>query len=261
MTTINQNNVLTEILRKLLLIYYDKCFMTFVLAAITSLLSKYAFIFSTLLPLKIILILNTSEIPHYFPDFFNNIEYSSSIYLLCLFSTALFFVYLGLEKLNTNLIHASRYHYINKKKIAKLKNNHIQLIDRIFSFVTEGFAYTVFIISILILLLILFKYLLYFIFLFVLISVIGLHFLARNNNFKIYFNNNFNFIISFISNICFLFSFFFIVYLELNNFGKGLLISLISLLLLRQCTSYIVSISNYLKFFMNNSSKIKTLLL
>lgn len=261
MTTLDQNNVLTEILRKVLLIYYDKCSMIFVLAAITSLLSKYAFIFSTLIPLKIILILNSKKIPDYFPEFVDNFDFQIAIYLLCVFALVIFLLHLVLEKINNFLVRYARSKYLNKNIINKLKNNHILFVDRIYSSIADIFAYMTFIFSILIFLIFFYTKLAYFVIIYVLILAVLLFFLLKLNKFKIYFINNFNVIIALLANVCFLFSFTFIVYLELNDSGNSLLITILSLLLIRQGSSNVVSISNFLKLITNNLSKIRNLIL
>ena len=232
---------------------YVKNFLALLCSSIfIILLSRYAFLIASLLPIKVIFILNNKKIPNYIESISPSISFENLIFLLCIVSFIFFIVHFLCEKLirtfqNKVLNQTSK----NRSNLVFTKNEKF-VIEMSFIRMSESLAYILFILlSIFLYLFIFFELAIFILTLFLLISIALFFFKS-----SLKYNPRLITISSIVANLFFLFSFLFIVYLHLYNDQYNILISVISLLILRQATSYIINILNFYGFFINQKIKI-----
>lgn len=232
--------------------YIKNCFSLLCSSIFIILLSRYSFLIASLLPIKVIFILNNKKIPNYIESVFPSIGFENLIFLLCVTSFIFFIIHFLCEKLirifqNKILIQTSR----ERTKLVFTKNEKF-VIEMSFTRMSESLAYILFILLSIILYLFIFFELAIFILVLCLLILMALIFLKL----PIKYNPSLITISSIVANLFFLFSFLFIVYIHLYNEQYNILISVLSLLILRQSTSYIINILNFYGFFINQKIKI-----
>ena len=220
------------------------------------LVSRFSFIVGSLLPIKVLLIINTLHVPSFFPDFFHKLEFNHLIFFLTFLSIIIYFIHFLSEKILKYLCELS----FNATKVSLKKTNltegHEFLIKKTYSLTVDFFSYSIFIFLTLGIVLYLHQKL--FIFIIVVSLVLTLLiFLFRQikiiNDYLQYINPSTYLIFS---NVIFLLSFLFIVYVELYIDSYGILISVVSLLLIRLSSSYCENIINCLKFIEKHHIKV-----
>ena len=232
---------------------YVKNFLSLLCSAIfIILLSRYAFLIASLLPIKVIFILNNKKIPNYIESIFPSISFENLIFFLCIVSFIFFIIHFLCEKLirifqNKALNQTS----INRSNLVFTKNEKF-VIEMSFTRMSESLAYILFILLSFFLYLFIFFELAIFILALFLLTAMPLFFFKSS----LKYNQRLITISSIVANLFFLFSFLFIVYIHLYNDQYNILISVISLLILRQATSYIINILNFYGFFINQKIKI-----
>jgi len=232
--------------------YLKNCFSLLCSSIFIILLSRYSFLIASLLPIKVIFILNNKKIPNYIESIFPSIGFENLIFLLCFTSFIFFIIHFLCEKLirifqNKILFQTSR----EKSNLVFTKNEKF-VIEMSFTRMSESLAYILFILLSIILYFFIFFELAIFVLALCLLITIGLFFLKSS----LKYNPRLITISSIVANLFFLFSFLFIVYIHLYNDQYNILISVLSLLILRQSTSYIINILNFYGFFINQKIKI-----
>ena len=250
---LNQNSFVLN-----LYVHYIKNFLSLLCSSISIiLLSRYSFLIASLLPIKVIFILNNKKTPNYIESIFPSISFENLIFLLCLISFILFIIHFLCEKLirtfqNKILTQTSR----DKSNLALTKGEKF-VIEMSFTKISESLAYILFILLSILLYFFIFFELAIFILAFILLITISLFFLKSS----LKYNQRLITTSSIMANLFFLFSFLFIVYLHLYYDQYNILISVISLLIFRQSTSYIVNILSSFMFFSKHHTKIQLLIL
>ncbi len=241
-----------------LFLHYVKNFLASLCSSVfIILLSRYSFLIASLLPIKVILILNNKKIPNYIESIFPSISFENLIFSLCIVSFIFFIIHFVCEKIirtfqNKILTETSR----DRSNLDFTKGEKF-VIEMSFTKMSESLAYIVFILLSILLYLLVFFELAIFILAFILLIAITLFFLKSS----LKYNQRLITISSIVANLFFLFAFLFIVYLHLYFDEYNILISVISLLIFRQSTSYIVNILNSFMFFSKHYTKIQLLIL
>ena len=228
-----------------LFLHYVKNFLASLCSSVfIILLSRYSFLIASLLPIKVILILNNKN-SNYIESIFPSISFENLIFSLCIVSFNFFIIHFVCEKLirtfqNKILMETSR----DRSNLVFTKGEKF-VIEMSFTKMSESLAYSVFILLSSLLYLLVFFELAIFILAFILLIAITLFFLKSS----LKYNQRLITISSIVANLFFLFAFLFIVYLHLYYDEYNILISVISLLIFRQSTSYIVNILNLYVLF------------
>ena len=255
----NENNQLKYF--KKLLYYFSKSRpKLFYCSIFLLLISRYSFLIASILPIKVLLIINTIRVPNYFPEIFLKLEFNHSIFLLTLLSVFIYIIHLIAEKVLKVFSHVSlRIVEKNVKKNVKtirLAENEVWLIGKTYDLSIDFLSYSTFILLTLIIIFFLHQKLFLFITFLILFITLFLYILMQFKMTKNYIGNNKSSIYPMISNIIFLGSFIFLVYVELYIISYGIFISVITLLLLRLATSYCVNIIICIDFFLKHRLKI-----
>lgn len=251
----NENNQ-SKYLKKLLYYFVKSTPKLFYGSIFLLLISRYSFLIASILPIKILLIINTIRVPNYFPEIFLKLEFNHSIFLLTLLSVFIYIIHLISEKILK--IFSGLSFDIVKGKVNKndLKKNEKWLISKTYDLLIDFLSYLIFILLALILIFFMHQKLFIFIVCLSIFFILLMYILKHNKSKKKYINQNAKSIYTFISNAIFLGCFIYLVYVELFINSYGIFVSVISILLIRLATSYCVNIINCLNFFLKHQAKI-----
>ena len=226
----------------------------FVLMVFFAFISKVTLLLSMLLPIKVILLLGSDNMPSYLPSYFQNIQRDQFIIYLTISAFVSYFVYLGSVKLQS---HTNNKFLKNMPYKKNTGNRNVNLHKRrrniVFGFIDSiasllFFIFAGFIVSLVYSNLIL----LVFFYLFFLIVIIGLISGLRNKTKTLLADSHARkTIVQVISNIGFFAAFIFIVFDFIKPFEPpGLIYAVIGLILCRQLLVHLsLFILKSLKYF------------
>ena len=129
-----------------LFLHYVKNFLASLCSSVfIILLSRYSFLIASLLPIKVILILNNKKIPNYIESIFPSISFENLIFSLCIVSFIFFIIHFVCEKIirtfqNKILMETSR----DRSNLVFTKGEKF-VIEMSFTKMSESLAYIVFI--------------------------------------------------------------------------------------------------------------------
>jgi hypothetical protein len=236
---------LTKLSKKI----FDLLFLRTLVIIFFTQISRIIVLVYSLLPLKIILLLGSKNIPEYFPSILHGFGYEKLILSLTFFIMIFYLVGLFIDKQIETLKKEGGNFIINNSKKFTFINKKNFIVEKTYDRFTEITSSIVFIFLAFFLISLIYLELAFFVFLIVLINIIIIKLFSISFFSEILDNSNTKHLnkISIFSNISFLLSIIFIIYQFAFWEAPSILIAIICILLIRQCSSYLISIFNLSK--------------
>lgn len=215
---------------------------------VATLISQFSIVLAFLLPLKVLMLLGSETVPHYFPNFLKVYSHDSLVIMLCGASVCFYLVYFLAEKVVSVGARHGALRLLAKSKKVVLFEKQDEIASHAYQRYSHSLANGVFVLMIAAFVAIFYPLLFLFLFGYLVLSFILLTFLhSLGGHFTEALNDTPGKVVNIVANIGFLSAFTYIVILFLFGYSPGLLVTMVSLVLMRQGSSRITAIVNGLK--------------
>lgn len=231
--------------------------LTVVLA---TLIAQFSIVLAFLLPLKVLMLLGSASIPHYFPDFLKIFDHDSLVLVLCLASVGFYLVYFLAEKIVSIGARRGAAKLLDRNKKVILFEKQDEVASQAYKSYSHSLANGVFVVMIAIFFALYYPLLLVFLFVYVILAFISLSLLhSLGGSVAKSLDSTPGKVVNIAANIGFLSAFVYIVGLFLFGYSPGFLITMVSLILMRQGSSRVTAVVSGIKGLYSQRLKLNAL--